>query len=160
MVPRPFKRGTHMPPRSTHVHSCQVLDRIEQTDAPNLRDTEAHAAARRATLKSAATPPPTEISTTWVETDQEGRILRCAPAASNLLGYSERAATGRLLPILFLDNRPTDAHFQRVMLGHPVDRVGLFRPREQRSIRVVYRIELAPHSRDDYPILRWTLARQ
>lgn len=97
----------------------------------------------------------------WIDTDQEGRILEAsAEALSTLLGYGARNAQGHLLPIMLLDHRPNDTHFHQVMLGHPVEREGLIRPRDQRGVRVGYRIALAPDSTDRRPILRWTFQRR
>ena len=96
----------------------------------------------------------------WIDTDHQGRILDgSTEALSTLLGYTTRSAPGRLLPIMLLDNRPNDTHFHHVMLGHPIDRDGTIRPREQRGVRVCYRIALAPDSTDRRPILRWTFER-
>lgn len=102
-----------------------------------------------------------QLTDLWIDTDHQGRILEASAAAlSALLGYSARTVQGRLLPIMLLDNRPNDTHFHHVMLGHPVDREGTIRPREQRGVRVCYRIVLAPNSTDRAPVLRWTFHRR
>ena len=97
----------------------------------------------------------------WIDTDHQGRILEgSVEALSTLLGYTARSARGRLLPIMLIDNRPNDTHFHHVMRGHHVDREGMIRPREQRGLRVCYRITLAPDSTDRRPILHWTFERR
>lgn len=95
----------------------------------------------------------------WFETEHDGAIIDWSPEALSLLGYRAKAAPGRLLPVLFIEDRPNAEHLTRVMLGHPVDRVGTIRPRERRGVRVQYRIELAADSTKERPILRWSFQR-
>jgi PAS domain-containing protein len=103
----------------------------------------------------------TTESPLWIDTDSEGRILQCSPAALELIGYTKRSAPRRLLPILFLDRRPTLTTLLHALLGRPVEREGTIRPRgEQRAVHVRYRIALAPESTRSRPVLRWTFQRQ
>ena len=96
------------------------------------------------------------VADLWIETDHEGRILQCSAGGHTLIGYSKRSARGRLLPILLLENRPTDAQLLHVMFGHSVEREGSIRPKEKGPVRVSYRIALAPSSTASRPVLRWT----
>jgi PAS domain S-box-containing protein len=95
----------------------------------------------------------------WILTDDAGRILDWHPGALGLLGYTDRSVKGRSLPVAFNRDRPGDNLFQRVVLGHPVEREGEIRPRDRRPVRVQYRIELAEEATDARPILRWCFHR-
>jgi hypothetical protein len=99
------------------------------------------------------------IRDVWIDTDPTGIVIESSRDAVFLTGYSSRFLRGRLLPILFVDDRPRPAEFRLVALGHPIERAGWMRPKERRAIHVAYRIALAPDSTDRSPIFRWTFQR-
>jgi PAS domain-containing protein len=101
----------------------------------------------------------TSIRDVWIDTDPTGIVIQSSREAVFLTGYSSRFLRGRLLPILFVDDRPRPAEFRLVALGHPIERAGWMRPKERRAIHVAYRIALAPDSTDRSPIFRWTFQR-
>src|SRR5688500_15702362 len=99
---------------------------------------------------------PVSASGLWIDTDDNGTIVNWNPEVLALVGYAPRSMHGRLLQIMFLGERPGFAQFRRVILGYPLERDGLIRPREHRAVSVRYRIELSPESTDGRPIMRWT----
>jgi hypothetical protein len=101
---------------------------------------------------------PTEPNV-WIDTEHDGRILYWSPDALSFIGCSATAAKGQCLPVLFIGNRPQEAHLTRVMFGHSLEREGMIRPHD-RSIPVRYWIDLADHSTQGRPILRWTFQRR
>jgi PAS domain-containing protein len=95
----------------------------------------------------------------WIDTDRSGLILDCSLAALSLLAYSFKGAIGRDLSLMFLADRPSGQQLAHALLGHPVEREGVIRPRERRGVSVRYRIELQPDDNGGQAVLRWTFDR-
>jgi hypothetical protein len=93
----------------------------------------------------------------WVETDQFGLIINCSEEALPFLGYTAGNIRGRSLLLMFLGDRPGPYQFGRVMSGHPIEREGSIRARDEQAGGVRYRIELAPHALDDRPVFHWRM---
>ena len=61
--------------------------------------------------------------------------------------------------MMFLSDRPSGQQLAHALLGHPVERIGVIRPRERRGVSVRYRIELVRDAPPGETVLRWTFAR-
>jgi PAS domain-containing protein len=136
-----------MKARAKHERS---LKRIERT-AERVRRSNRAATERPSPKRGALRDP------VWMDTDRDGRILDWSAGAEALTGYPERSLSGRILPVLFLEGRPDGPQLDRVLLGQPLEALGLIRPREGRPLPVSYRIDLAPVGTDLSPRVRWTL---
>jgi PAS domain-containing protein len=95
----------------------------------------------------------------WIDTDHRGLILGCSSEALSLLAYSPKGALGRDLAMMFLSDRPSGLQLAHALLGHPVEREGVIRPRERRGVSVRYRIELLSENNSGRAVLRWTFER-
>jgi PAS domain-containing protein len=95
----------------------------------------------------------------WIDTDRSGLIVACSFEALSLLAYSPKGALGRDLAVMFLSDRPSALQLAHALLGHPVEREGVIRPRERRGVSVRYRIELLSENNSEEAVLRWTFAR-
>lgn len=92
-----------------------------------------------------------------VVTTVEGVIEYVNPAAAHLLNTSAPHCRGRNLLLWFARDRIEIAHLlSHAVLGHPVDRTALLRPRERRSLPVQFHLVLMKD--DEGELLRWSFS--
>jgi hypothetical protein len=92
----------------------------------------------------------------WIDTTLDGEIVGWSENGPPALGFSSRHLAGRSLITMFICDRPSPSTLDHVVLGHPVERSGQFRPKDRRAVPITYRIERVSDSRDGQPVLRWT----
>jgi PAS domain-containing protein len=149
----------HAKARRTATKTRALLERSRETLEPPI-DSFTLAADRADTGETAGSRDGRLASPIWFQTDRQGAILSCSPEALILSRYSDRALRARLLPIMFSKGRPSDAQLGVALLGHTVCDDGLFRPRDARPVRVIYRIERVRDNARGDPVLQWTIAIQ
>ena len=142
-------RRTAMKGRTRKIQSRMTINRTAELIDKSKREDDR---SRRQPLASGDSP-------LWIDTDSTGKIIGWSADGAALTGYSDRSLGGRLLPVMFVEDRPTSRQFEHAMIGIPVERIARFRPRERRAVPVVYRIALSPRSTDRDPVLRWTFER-